>query len=86
MSTLTQRIRGYPYKERLPGVGVLAVIFLGLLRTGLHFTPTEKIALGAIAFSGFFRIGGKPYFFICGFVVGALTDDMLPKLKGLLGL
>jgi hypothetical protein len=76
-------LRAYPYRERIPGVAFITVIFLGLLRTGLHFTPTEKIALCAFAFAGLFRVGGRVYLFVLGFAAGALMSDVLPKLSSL---
>jgi hypothetical protein len=67
-------LRNYPYRERIPGTAAMAIVFWGLLHTGMHFTETEKIALCAFVLSGLFKIGSKPYWLFWGCAIGAIAE------------
>jgi hypothetical protein len=80
------RLKAYPYRERLPGFGVLAVIFLAVMRSAnVHVTTTEKLVFGALAVSSFFKIGSRPYWFVMGFVIGGLASEGVPRLLSFFG-
>ena len=83
--TLSRSVKTYPYRERLP----IAVVLLCLLAWHFHnpefVTGNELLIFAAAAFGIFFDWKSRPFWFICGVVVGILLVSELPRLHSILG-
>jgi hypothetical protein len=82
---LSHSLKTYPYRERLPTAVMLLCLLAWNVHTSKSVTDSELLIVAPLAIASFLDWKRRPFWFLCGIVVGICLVSELPRLHSILG-